>query len=160
MPNLPSAAAVCIGLGAALAMGIATFLLQTASVQALVYTTYGGLVTPAVQRFEVAWLLATIDWLLDLWATWSLLLWVCFVFVVALSLRQPAPMIKAVSAGVLLPAGTWLLFAYKYAAVGGLGAVFPGFLLWRMLMTLCLVWFLGGLLVLPFYDLIIRSHHL
>lgn len=151
MPNLPSAAAACIGLGAALAMGTFTFLFQTASVQALVYTTYAGLLTPGVQRFEVAWLLATIDWLLDLSVTWSLLLWICFAVVVGLSVRQPAGVFKAVSAGVLLPAGTWLLFAYKYVAVSGLGAVFPPFLFWRLFMTLCFAWLITGLLVLPFW---------
>ena len=151
MPNLPSAAAASIGLGAALAMGTFTFLFQTASVQTLVNTTYAGLVAPAVQRFEVAWLLATIDRLLDLSVTYSLILWIGFPVVVTLSVRQPAGVFKALGAGVLLPAGTWLLFAYKYLAVGGLSAVFPPFLLWRLSATLCFSWIIAGVLVLPFW---------
>lgn len=151
MPNLPSAAAASIGLGAALAMGMFTFLFQTASVQTLVYTTYASLVAPAVQQFEVAWLLATIDRLLDLSVTYSLLLWIGFPVIVALSVRQPAGVFKALAAGVLLPAGTWLLFAYKYVAVSGLSGVFPPFLLWRLLVTLCFAWVIAGVVVLPFW---------
>jgi hypothetical protein len=132
-------------------MGTFTFLFQGASVQTLVYTTYAGLVAPAVQRFEVAWLLATIDRLLDLSVNCSLLLWIGFPVIVALSVRQPAGVFKALATGVLLPAGTWLLFAYKYLAVDGLSAVFPPFLLWRLLVTLCFAWAIAGVLVLPFW---------
>jgi hypothetical protein len=132
-------------------MGVFTFLFQTASVQALVYTTYAGLVAPAVERFEVAWLLATIDRLLDLSVTYSLLLWIGFPAIAALSVRQPAGVFKALAAGVLLPAGTWLLFAYKYLAVSGLSAVFLPFLLWRLVATLCFAWVIAGVLVLPFW---------
>jgi hypothetical protein len=155
MPNLPSAVAASVGVAAALAMGTFTFVFENVALKALVYNTYGGLVAPGVQLFEVAWLLATIDQLLDLSVMWSFLLWIVFPVVAALTVRKPAGVFKIVATGVLVPAGTWLLFAYKYIAVGGLAAAFLPFLMWRLFMTLCLVAVTAAVLVFPFW---LRSH--
>jgi len=150
MPHLSSAAATSLGFGGSLALGMLTYLFQNISIQNLVYSTYAGFVAPGVQLFEVAWLLATIDWLLDLSVGWSLILWTCFAVVVALGVRQPSGVLKAVSTGILLPAGIWLLFAYKYLALSGLGAALPSFLLWRLFTTLCFGCVVASVLTIPF----------
>jgi hypothetical protein len=132
-------------------MGALTYVSQTPSLQTLVYSTYAGLVTPEIQRFEVAWLLATIDRLLDLSTTCSLILWIGLIILVTLSVRHPTSVFKALGATVLLLSGTWLLFAYKYAAVSGLGVLLLPFSAWRLLLTLCFAWAIAGVLVLPFW---------
>jgi hypothetical protein len=151
MPNLPSFAAASIGCGAAVGMSALTYVFQAPWVLSLVYSTYAGLVVPELLLFEVAWLLATIDRLLDLSVSLSLVLWIALAILVTLSVRDPAGVFKVLGAAVLLLGGTWLLFAYKYAAVSGLGILLLPFLVWRLLLTLCLTWVTAGVLVLPFW---------
>ena len=150
MPEVRNHTAAPLGVLLALVMSIVIYWLDMPALLSIVTTTY---MEVAMVSFEAAWLLATLDHLLNLNAPLPRLLWIVAIILLAFTLRHPASSSKAVAAFLLTPAITWMIFAYKYAALPLLG--FP-FLIWRILLPLILGLAITGILSLPFWLLTSR----
>lgn len=150
----PSSAAVPLGIILASFLALLVFVMEGTLLSTIVFTTYHGLVDSSASAtfFEVAWLLATLDWLLNLSSLLSLVLWCSLVVLSILVFRQLSSSIKMITTALLLIGGAWLIFAYKYAALGGFDlSFFMSFLIWRLLVAVLLLVPLTGVLSLPFW---------
>lgn len=151
MPTLRSPALVSIGLLIGLSLSALIYLFHQPFIQPLVYTTYVGLIN-SLQLYELAWILATIDYLLNITLLSCFFLWFVVTVIVSLLVRKTHATLTILSAAILLPAGTWLLFAIKYAPVAGFPSTFLLlFLFWQVLFPIAFVLGLASLLSLPFY---------
>ena len=153
MPHLRSATTTTIGLLTGFVTSVIVFLTHFFALQSMVYSTYLGLIT-AFQFYELAWILATLEFLLNLSNPFTLLLWVITAFVLALIIRKVTTALSAVNIAVLFPGGIWLLFGIKYASVLGFSTVhLLSFLLWQLLLPLMLVSLVAGTTAFPFWVL-------
>ena len=151
MPSLRNAIAIPLGLIITTGLAIVLFVFQHQIIQVLVNTTYLSLLQPH-QLFEVAWLLATIDYLLNLSTMVPLVIWIAIFAITALAFRHARSVFKMVVAALLFPAGTWILFTVKYAIIGGFDSFFLlSFIIWRLLLPLALGLALSGFVSLPFW---------
>jgi hypothetical protein len=153
MPNLRSRVAVPLGLIIALIMSTTIFFFDNSIVQSLVQTTYAVFIDPN-QLFEIAWLLATIDTLLNLTNPLSLILWCTLIICGSLAIHSMNSALKMIGAAIIFPGGTWILFAYKYAYQIGLSIPFLFyFLIWRLIIPLGLSLSATGIISIPFWVL-------
>ena len=153
MPRLRSATTATIGLLTGIISSVLIFFTQFPALQSMVYTTYLGLIA-SFQLYELAWILATLDFLLNFSNPFVLLLWVITTFFLVLMIRKINAAITAVVIAVLLPGGIWLLFAIKYATVLGFSPVhLLSFFLWQLSLPLALVSLVAALTALPFWVL-------
>ncbi len=153
MSNIRRSAPIPLGVVIASVLALLVFFLDERALNTLVFSTYSGLVDTSASSafFEVAWLLATLDRLLDLSSLLSLLLWSGVIILGALAFRQPTSSMKMTITAPLLFGGVWLLFAYKYALIAAFNIMFfLSFFLYRFLVTLGVVMFVTLLLCVPF----------
>ncbi len=151
MPTLRGPALVSIGLLIGTSLSALIYFFHQPLIQPLVYTTYVGLIN-SFQLYELAWIMATIDRLLNITLLSSFFLWLAVTVIVALLVRKTHAILTILSAAILLPAGTWLLFAIKYAPIAGFPLTFLLlFLLWEVLFPIAFVLGVASLLSLPFY---------
>lgn len=149
MPNKWRSAAAPLGLLLGFSISIITYLSQMTFIYPRVFTTYFSLIDP-YQLHEVAWLLGTLDYLLDLSLFFSLVVWIIVAIFSAVFSRHLSTALKMAAVTVLLPSGAWCLFAIKYAVLGGFSIPFLfSFLTFRILFTLCLSSVLAGFFSIP-----------
>ncbi len=153
MPKPRSSYTVSFGLLSSVTLSVFIFLIQPALIQTLVYTTYTGLID-AFQLYELAWILATIDYLLNFSFIVPLSLWITMSIIVALLIRNMITTLSIVSIAVLLPGCIWLLFTIKYALVAGftIGFIFS-FFLWQIVVPLIITLGIASIVSLPFWAL-------
>ncbi|MFW9830580.1 MAG: hypothetical protein ACFFD8_02265 [Candidatus Thorarchaeota archaeon] len=151
MPKLRSSTLAPLGLLSSLILSASVYFTQPGIIYTLVYSTYLNLIS-IFQLYELAWILGTIDVLLNFSILNTLFLWIGFTIIVSLLIRKMNATLTVVSTAILLPGGTWMLFAIKYAPLVGFpfGFLFS-FLLWKILIPLGLTLGLAGLLSLPFF---------
>ena len=153
MPRLRSATTTTIGLLTGIIASILVFITQFSALQSMVYSTYLGLIA-SYQLYELAWILATLDFLLNFSNPFSLLLWGILAIVIALMIRKVNTTLTAVVIAVLFPGGVWLLFATKYATILGFSfAYFLGFVLWQLLLPIAVLALVAGVMLFPFWVL-------
>jgi hypothetical protein len=153
MPGLRSATTTTIGLLTGIITSVLIFVTQFSILHSMVYTTYVGLIT-TFQLYELAWILATLDYLLNFSNPISLLLWVLTAIVLALAIRQVNAALTAIMIAVLLPGGIWLLFTVKYATLIGFAPLhLLSFFLWQLILPLVSVSIISGLTALPFWAI-------
>ncbi len=150
MPQIRSSKIAPIGLLIGLSLAITLYFTQTSTIQAQVYTIYFPFVD-LLQLFELAWIMATVDLLLNFTFPVSLLLWFSVATIIALLFRSLSVTLSTLSAALLLPAGTWLLFMIKYLYLPGFSIGFlASFFLWQILFPLGLVLGFAALITFPF----------
>ncbi len=150
MPNLRSSKIVPLGLLIGVGFAVLIYFSQQLMLFPLVYTTYLPLID-SLQLYELAWIMATIDLLLNMSFQLSLFLWLGIAIIIALTLRNLNITLSTLSAAILLPAGTWLLFAFKYLYLSGFSISFLlSFLIWQTLFPLGITLGLATLVTLPF----------
>ncbi len=150
MPSLRSSRIAPLGLLMGIGTAILIYLTQGHVLQNLVYSTYLPLIDP-LQLYELAWVMATIDLLLNVFFQFSLFLWLILTILIALTIRNLNITISTLSAAILLPAGTWLLFAIKYIYLPGFSlGLLVNFLIWQTFVPLGIVLGLATLITLPF----------
>ena len=118
MPNLRSSKIAPLGLLIGFGFAVLIYFSQQLILYPLVYTTYLPLIDP-LQLYELAWIMATIDLLLNMSFQLSLFLWLSIAIIIALTLRNLNITLSTLTAAILLPAGTWLLFTFKYLYLPG-----------------------------------------
>lgn len=151
MTNSKSSVVTPFGILLALVVAAFLFLLQGPVIQGTVYSTYINFIVPH-QLYSVAWVLATMDHLLNLTTPFPLLFWGILVFVTSLILRNVKIAIKMMLSTLILPLGTWLLFSIKYAVIIPLSFNFFLSFLWgRLFPSLVFVLVLTALVSLPFW---------
>ncbi|MFX1563527.1 MAG: hypothetical protein ACFFDP_09490 [Promethearchaeota archaeon] len=151
MPNLRSRAAVPLGLLTVLIMSTAIYFIDKSGVQSLVYTTYVSFISPN-QLYEIAWVLATIDNLLNLTNPLSLILWCILIIGGSLAFHNMNSALKMMGTAFIFPGATWLLFAFKYAPQIGLNSLFLiSFFIWRFIIPLGLGLSTTVILTIPFW---------
>ncbi len=159
MPNLRSAKAAPIGLLVGSALALIIYFTQSNAIQPIVYFTYIGLIE-GHQLYELAWIMATIDFLLNFTLIFSLILWFGITIVISLIFRNMSATLSILTVAILLPAGTWLLFAIKYLYLPGFSlALLISFFLWQTLMPLGIILGFAALLSLPFILLHRKQLH-
>ncbi len=149
MSDIRSSAPIPLGVAIAFVLALVVYILDQGALNPLVYSTYFGLVDSgnSTKFFEVAWLLATFERLLDLSSILSLLLWLCAVILGIVAFRKPASSFKMTLTSPLLIGGVWLIFTFKYANIAAFPlTIFLFFLLYRLLTTLGVI-VLGTLLL-------------
>lgn len=154
MTNIRSSAPIPLGIIVASVLALLVFFLDERALNTLVFSTYSGLVNSSASPafFEVAWLLATLDRLLDPASLLSLILWLCVIILGVLVFRQPTSSIKMAVTAPLLFGGVWLIFAYKYTSFAAFTlTIFLSFLLYRLLLTLGMIIFVTLLFCAPFW---------
>ena len=154
MSDIRRSAPIPLGIVLALVLSFFVFLVDYEVLNTIVYSRYSGLVDPNTSTtfFEVAWLLATLERMLDLTALVSLLLWGIVIISGVLVFRQPSNSVKMTCTAPLLCGGIWLIFAYKYANIVSFTLThFLLFFLYRFLVTLGLVLFGTLLFCFPFW---------
>lgn len=150
MPSLRSSRIAPLGLLISIGAAIITYLTQGHILQPLVYTTYLPLVDPLL-LYELAWVMATIDLLLNVFFQFSLILWLLITIIVALAIRKLNITLSTLTVTILLPAGTWFLFAIKYLFLPGFSiGLLLHFLIWQTLFPLSIMLGLATLITLPF----------
>ncbi|MHA2426978.1 MAG: hypothetical protein ACXADB_03000 [Candidatus Hermodarchaeia archaeon] len=150
MPNLRSSRIAPLGLFIGIGLALLVYLTQPSIIQSMVYTTYNPLISP-LQLYELAWILATVELLLNFSFPFSLIFWLIVAIVVALLIRDLNVTISTLIAAILLPAGTWLLFIIKYLYLPGFSINFVlTFLFWQTLLPLGITLGLAVLITLPF----------
>jgi hypothetical protein len=150
MPTLRSSKFASLGLLLGIGLAIVVYFFQSYNVQMLVYSRYNFLINP-LQLYELAWIMATIDLLLNFSFQFSLLLWLSLAILVALCFRRLALTVSTLIVAMLLPAGTWLLFAIKYFYLPPFFPLFLlSFLFWQILVPLGITLGLSALVTLPF----------
>jgi hypothetical protein len=153
MPHLRSATTTTIGLLTGFVTSVLVFFTHFSALQSMVYSTYLGLIT-TFQFYELAWILATLEFLLNFSNPFTLLLWVIAAIVLALIIRKVTTALSAVIIAVLFPGGIWFLFGIKYAAVLGFSSVYLlSFLLWQLLLPLTVVSLVASMTAFPFWVL-------
>ncbi len=154
MTNIRSSIPIPLGIVIASVLALLVFFFDEGTLNTLVYSTYSGLVDSSASTmfFEVAWLLATLDRLLDLASLLSLLLWLFVIILGVLAFRQPTSSIKMTVTAPLLCGGIWLIFVYKYTSIAAFTlTIFLSFLLYRFLITLGVTLFGTLLFCFPFW---------
>ena len=153
MPKPRSSYTASFGLFIGVTLSILVFFLQSALIQTLVYTTYAGLID-VFQLYELAWILATIDYLLNFTFIIPLSLWIALSIVIALLIRNMTATLTIISIGILLPGCIWLLFTIKYAIIAGFTISFIfSFVLWQIVVPLTITLSIASLISLPFWAL-------
>jgi hypothetical protein len=153
MPNLRSSYTVSSGLLIGVAFSILVFFIQPALIHSLVYTTYAGLID-TLELYELAWILGTIDYLLNFTFIIPLILWIALSILVALLIRKMSATLTIISIAILLPSCTWLLFTTKYAIFAGFTISFLlSFFLWQVLVPLGITLSIAALVSFPFWIL-------
>jgi len=153
MPNLRSRIAVPSGILIAIIISLIIYYLDLSAVNSLVYTTYANFINPN-QLFEIAWVLATIDNLLNLTNPLSLILWCTTIIGASLAIHNMNSALKLIGTSLIFPCATWLLFAFKYAAQTGMNPLTIGFFfVWRFMIPLGLSLSATGLISIPFWIL-------
>ncbi len=155
MPNLRSRIAVPSGILIALTISLIIYYLDLPTVHSIVFTSYAGFIDPN-QLYEVAWLLATIDNLLNLANPLSLIIWCTIIIGTSLAIHNMNSSLKLIGTAIIFPGATWLLFTFKYAAQAGMSLLtIECFFLWRLIIPLVLGLSATGLISIPFW---ISSH--
>ncbi len=150
MPTLRSSRIAPLGLIIGIGLSIIVYLTQPNIIQTIVYTTYNPLVDP-LQLYELAWVMATVDLLLNFSFQFSLILWLGVTIVLALLLRNLNITISTLATAMLLPAGTWLIFSIKYIFLPGFSLGFlVSFIVWQIIIPLGLTLGFATLITLPF----------
>ena len=150
MPNLRSSKAVPLGFFIGIGLAILVYLTQPSIIQPVVYTTYVSFINP-LQLYELAWMLATVELLLNFSYPLSVISWLMVATALALLFRDFNVTISTLFAAILLPAGTWLLFIIKYLYLPGFSISFVlTFLLWQTLLPLGITLSPAVLITLPF----------
>lgn len=150
MPNIRSSKIAPIGLLIGLGLAVVLYLTQISTIQAQVYTIYFPFID-LLQLFELAWIMATVDLLLNFTFPVSLFLWLGVTIIIALLFRNPSAALSTLSVAFLLPAGTWLLFMVKYLYLPGFSIGFlASFFVWQILVPMGLVLGLAALITFPF----------
>jgi len=153
MPNTKRSIIVPIGLLISVVLAIIVFFTQWPVLYSLVYTTYFGFTNP-LQLYELAWILATIDYLLNFSILYSLLLWAGITILIALIIRNLNATLTVLTVAMLLLDGTWLLFSIKYATVAGFSISFLfTFIFWQIMIPLAIILGLATIISLPFWLL-------
>ncbi|MFX1318675.1 MAG: hypothetical protein ACFE9D_02900 [Promethearchaeota archaeon] len=150
MPHIRSSKIAPIGLLIGFGLAVVLYFTQTSAIQAQVYGIYFPFID-LLQLFELAWIMATVDLLLDFTFPISLMLWLSVAIIIALLFRNLSAALSTLSASLLLPAGTWLLFMIKYLYLPGFSIAFlTSFFLWQILVPLGLVFGVATLITFPF----------
>jgi len=150
MPKLRRSRITPLGLLIGIGLAIIIYFTHPNLIQTQVYTRYVSLINP-LHLYELAWILATIELLLNFSFPFSLILWLSVAIILGVLFRQLSITISTLSAAILLPAGTWLLFITKYFYLPGFSIGFIlSFLLWQTLVPLGITLGLATLLTLPF----------
>ena len=150
MPNLRSSKAIPLGFSIGIGLAILVYLTQPSIIQLMVYTTYSSFINP-LQLYELAWMLASIELLLNFSHPLSMIYWLIVAFTLSLFIRDLNGTITTLLTALLLPAGTWLLFIIKYLYLPGFSIGFVlTFLLWQTLLPLGITLGLAILVTLPF----------
>jgi hypothetical protein len=150
MPNIRSTRIAPFGLLIGIGLAGILYFTHTLTIQTQVYSIYLSFIDP-LQLYELAWIMATVDLLLNFAFPFSLVIWLSVAVITALLLRNLNVTISTLSAAVLLPAGTWLLFMIKYLYLPGFSIVFLiSFFFWQILIPLGLILGLAVLITLPF----------
>lgn len=153
MPNPKRSIIIPLGLLISVVLAVIVYFTQWAILDSLVYTTYFGFTNP-LQLYELAWILATIDHLLNFSILNSLLLWVGITILIALVIRNLNATLTILTVAMLLLDGTWLLFSIKYASVVGFSISFLfTFFLWQIIIPLAIILSLATVVSLPFWLL-------
>ena len=154
MANIRSSAPIPLGIVIASVLALLVYILDERALNTLVFSAYSGLVdsSASTKFFEVAWLLATLDRLLDITSLLSLLLWLFVIIIGVLAFRRPTSSIKMTLTAPLLFGGIWLIFVYKYTSIAAFTlTIFLSFLLYRFLTTLGVTLFGTLLFCFPFW---------
>ncbi|MFX1576610.1 MAG: hypothetical protein ACFFCF_05515 [Promethearchaeota archaeon] len=150
MPQVRNSRIASLGIPIGIGIAVILYITQPYLIQPIVYTTYITLIDP-LQLYELAWIMATIDLLLNFSFQFSFLLWIAVTIIIALFLRKLHITLSTLSAAILLPAGTWLLFTIKYLYLPGFSIGFLlSFLIWQTLLPLGITLGLATLITLPF----------
>lgn len=153
MPNPKRSTIILLGLLISVALAIIVYFTQWQVLYSLVYTTYFGFTNP-LQLYELAWILATIDYLLNFSILNSLLLWIAFTIIVALLIRNVNATLTTLTVAILLLSGIWLLFSIKYAFVVDFSISFLfAFFAWQIMIPLGIILGLATIVTLPFWLL-------
>jgi hypothetical protein len=150
MPNLRSSKVAPLGLFIGVGLAILFYITQPSLLQSMVNTTYNPLINP-LQLYELAWMLATIELLLNFSYPLSLFSWLIVAITIAFLIRDLSVTISTLMAAILLPAGTWLLFVIKYLYLPEFSINFLlTFLVWQTLLPFGVILGLAVLITLPF----------
>lgn len=153
MPNPKRSTIILLGLLISVALAIIVYFTQWQVLYSLVYTTYFGFTNP-LQLYELAWILATIDYLLNFSILNSLLLWIAVTIIVALLIRNVNATLTTLTVAILLLSGIWLLFSIKYAFVVDFSISFLfAFFAWQIMIPLGIILGLATIVTLPFWLL-------
>ncbi|MFX1341914.1 MAG: hypothetical protein ACFFAL_04380 [Promethearchaeota archaeon] len=153
MPNPKRSIIVPLGLLISIVLAVIVYSTQWAVLYSLVYTTYSGFTNP-LQLYELAWILATIDYLLNFSILNSLLLWVGVTVLIAFVIRNINATLTILTIAILLLGGIWLLFSIKYAFAAGFSISFLfAFFSWQILIPLLIILGLATIFSLPFWLL-------
>lgn len=153
MPNPKRSTIIPLGLLIGVALAIIIYFTQWQALYSLVYTTYIGFTDP-LQLYELAWILATIDYLLNFSILYSLFLWIIVAVLIALIMRNMSVTLTILTLAILLLGGTWLLFSIKYAFVAGFSFSFLlTFFSWQIMIPLAITLGIAMLGSLPFWLL-------
>lgn len=150
MPPVRNSRIAFLGIPIGIGIAVIIYLTQPYMIQPLVYTTYIALIDP-LQLYELAWIMATIDLLLNFSFHFSFILWITVAIIIALLLRKLHITLSTLSAAILVPAGTWLLFTIKYLNLPGFSiGLLLSFLIWQTLLPLGITLGLATFFTLPF----------
>ncbi len=153
MPNPKRSIIVPLGLLISVVLAVFVYFTQWPVLDSLVYTTYSGFTNP-LQLYELAWILATIDYLLNFSILNSLLLWIGITILIALIIRNLNATLTVLTVAMLLLDGTWLLFSIKYATVAGFSISFLfSFFFWQIMIPLAIILSLAAIVSFPFWLL-------
>ena len=151
MPNPKRSIIVPLGLLISVVLAVIIYFTQGPVLYSLVYTTYSGLINP-LQLYELAWILGTIDYLLNFSILYSLILWVGVTILIALIIRNLNATLTILTVAILLPGGTWLLFSIKYAFIAGFSIPFLiTFFSWQIILPLVIILGLATIVSFPFW---------
>ncbi|MFX0079305.1 MAG: hypothetical protein ACFE8O_08705 [Candidatus Hermodarchaeota archaeon] len=151
MPNPRRSIIVPLGLLISVVLAVIVYFTQWPALYSLVNTTYSGFTNP-LQLYELAWILATIDYLLNFSILNSLLLWVGITVPIALIIRNINATLTILAIAILLLGGTWLLFSIKYAFVVGFSISYLfAFFSWQIMIPLVIILGLATIVSLPFW---------
>ncbi len=151
MPHPKRSIIVPLGLLISVVLASIVYFTQWPVIYSLVYTTYSELINP-LQLYELAWILGTIDYLLNFSIPYSLILWISVTILIALINRNLNATLTILTVAILLLGGTWLLFSIKYAFVAGFSIYFLfAFFSWQIMFPLVIILGLATLVSLPFW---------
>lgn len=151
MPNPKRSIIVLFGLLISVVLAVVVYFTQWPVLYSIVYSTYSGFTNP-LELYELAWILATIDYLLNFSILYSLLLWIGVTILIALIIRNLNATLTILTVAMLLLGGTWLLFSIKYALVAGFSISFLiAFFSWQIMIPLAIILGLATTVSIPFW---------